>query len=344
MSEQMIFSQLFQTPEKLVDRHLLEPELEAVDVIIPIINTNPLFRRNLFNIYERVPVRRLIIGDGGSTDGSMDIVREFPRTEIIDQRRYKSLGKCIAELMNHVRSEWFVYFHADVFLPEGWYETMCQFRSSYDWFECSQRNVILADYWSYDHKNWKARRAFSGAQMGRRDALQQVTPQVDDDYLQRQEDAILAHLIENAGFKYGRVSDTFIHHQLMDKRGHMEPKLVNVSITREETPEWSARMYDMQIKGYLKYCKPTDDMRFNVLATLESMASLKLLNEAELINWINENCPIWLPTVQEYMSITRDYQRILRTRAFVKRIIGYALRVKSLLFSPLKTRLLLKKG
>lgn len=335
--QQTIFHQLFDTPEKLVDRHLLQPELEPVDVIIPIINTNPLFRRNLFNIFERVPIRRLIIGDGGCTDGSLDIAREFPRVQIVDQHQYKSLGKCIVELMDHVESDWFIYFHADVFLPEGWYDVMCKYRHSYDWFESSQRNVVLADFWTYDHSNWKATRAFSGAQMGRRQALQTITPIVDDDFLQRQEDAIISHLVENAGFKYGRVSETFIHHELMDKRGAMEPKLISVAINREEDPAWQERMYDMQIKGYLKYCKPTDDMRLNVLATLESMASLKLLNEKDLINWINENCPIWLPTVQEYISIARDYQRILRARSFVKKVTHLLLKMIRFGRGPINT-------
>lgn len=344
MSEPTIFSQLFEMPKQLIDRHVLEPGLEPVDVIIPIINTNPLFRRNLFNFYQRVPIRRLIIGDGGSTDGSMDIVREFPRVEIIDQRQYKSLGKCIAELINHVQSDWFIYFHADVFLPEGWYEKMCENRKNYDWFESSQRNVVLADYWSYDHKNWRARRAFSGAQMGRSKALQAVTPKVDDDFLQRQEDAILAHLVESAGFKYGRVSDVHIHHEVMNKTGGMEPKLSRIDIHREPDPEWDARMYDMQIKGYIKYTSPdNDDMRFNVIGTLESMATLNLLNEKDLVNWVNDNHPEWMPTIQQYMSVCKDYQRILRMRSFVRRGINFLLRIKSFLTAPIRTRLLLTK-
>lgn len=336
MKERTIFSDLFEMPKSFSDRHVLEPELEPVDVIIPVINTNPLFRRNLYNLYQRVPVRQLLIGDGGSTDGSIDIVREFPRVKIIDQRKYKTLGKCLAELMDNVESEWFVYVHADVFLPEGWYDEMSRHRQEYDWFESSQKNVVLSEYWSYDHKNVRQRRAYSGAQMGRKDALQKITRKLDDDYSQRQEDAIFACLLEDAGFKYGRVSDTFIHHQIMNKMGEMEPKIKSVSIAHEEDREWTRRVYDMQIRGFIKYTKPNEDTCFNVSVTLDSMAYLEILDEKELLKWTSEVNPVWLSYVQEHISISRDYQRILRARVFLRNLLRRILRAKNAVMAPMR--------
>ncbi len=60
----------------------------AVDVIIPIIHTNELWRANLKSIYREIPVNRLILGDGGCIDDSIDVAREFPRVQVLDHTKF----------------------------------------------------------------------------------------------------------------------------------------------------------------------------------------------------------------------------------------------------------------
>ena len=115
------FFEIFCEIEEFIDRKELSNE-NAIDVIIPLINTNTLFEKNLHSFYREIPINRLIIGNGGCTDNSIEIVKKFPRVKVIDQFKYRSQGFCIAELISHVNSEWFIYLHADVYLPEKWYE------------------------------------------------------------------------------------------------------------------------------------------------------------------------------------------------------------------------------
>src|SRR5437763_15614085 len=50
----------------------------AVDVIIPVIHTNELWKANLFSLYREIPIHKLFIGDGGCVDNSIDVVKTFP--------------------------------------------------------------------------------------------------------------------------------------------------------------------------------------------------------------------------------------------------------------------------
>ena len=49
---------------------------------------------------------------------------QFPRVHIFDHSSYKSLGYSVRALMTAVETEWFLYLHSDVYLPEKWFDTM----------------------------------------------------------------------------------------------------------------------------------------------------------------------------------------------------------------------------
>ena len=145
MIDQSIFSKYY-SKKNFVDRTELKKE-EPIDVIIPLINTNELFEKNLYSFYREIPINRLLIGDGGCTDNSIEIVKKFPRIIIIEQSKYKSLGYCVKELIEQVETEWFVYLHADVYLPENWYDEMKKHQKDYDWFECYRKMTTLVEFW-----------------------------------------------------------------------------------------------------------------------------------------------------------------------------------------------------
>jgi len=89
MRNQSIFSKYYAS-EDFVDRFGSKKEEEAVDVIVPLLNTNELWERNLYSFYREIPINRSLIGDGGCTDDSIEIVKKFPRVIVIDQSKYKS--------------------------------------------------------------------------------------------------------------------------------------------------------------------------------------------------------------------------------------------------------------
>src|SRR5262249_10579960 len=132
-----IFGEYY-SPHTFEDR-LAQNSAGAIDVIIPIIHTNELWRANLTSIFREIPVRRLLIADGGCKDDSIAIARSFPRVEVFDHREYRSLGFSLRKLIEAVESEWFAYLHSDVYLPPGWFEAMKAHQKEYDWFGCPQR-------------------------------------------------------------------------------------------------------------------------------------------------------------------------------------------------------------
>jgi len=90
MSKISIFEE-FYSEESFVDR-LKEKGEDGVDVIIPLLNTNELWKRNLYSFYREIPINRLLIGDGGCTDDSIEIALKFPRAKIFKQEHLGALG------------------------------------------------------------------------------------------------------------------------------------------------------------------------------------------------------------------------------------------------------------
>ena len=129
-----IFEEYY-TKQPFHDRFISDNE-NAIDVIVPVYHTNELWQANLTSIYREVPVSRLLISDGGCIDDSIEIVSKFPRVSVLDHREYKTLGKCIAELIKMVDTKWFIYLHSDVYLPPGWFDTMIKYNNKYDWYGC----------------------------------------------------------------------------------------------------------------------------------------------------------------------------------------------------------------
>lgn len=290
---------------KLVDRKILNNE-DGIDVIMPILNTNELFEANLYSFYKEIPINRLLLGDGGSTDDSIEIAKKFPRVIIFDQKHLKTLGYRIRCLIDKVKTNWFIYLHSDVFLPEGWYDEMRKHQNEYDWYECFRKITILVEYNA--HNQNIAKRPYSGSQMGKTEAFKNI--KVDDDYLYRNEDIIFSELIESEGFKYGRIPDTFHYHQLIDKRGEKEPKFSKIIIEKERNPEWEKRTLNMQARGIIKYLQPKKqyliDSINKLIPILEDLGGLDWL---EFKKWVKETNPVWLKYIRKKGSLK---QRIIQ--------------------------------
>ena len=301
--EPSIFARYYRA-EPLVDRFETQRE-QAVDVVIPIIHTNEFWRANLASIYREIPVNRLILGDGGCIDGSIDVAREFPRVEVLNHHDFTSLGYSIRHLIEATETEWFVYLHSDVFLPEGWFERMCAQRANYDWFECNQRITVLADY-MLEIPN--AERAFSGSQMGRKAAFAKVTPQIDDDYLYRNEDIIIADLIKREGFRYGRVTDAFHFHQVMHKPSRWRRKIKSVEIHLDLGRDEDVRASETYVRGIVKYLDPdhtTQDVIDSLRYPIGRLINLKAIDADQFRAWVQQTNPKWSPYFKNMGSSPR---------------------------------------
>ena len=303
--------------EAFVDRFLVEPE-SSVDVIIPVIHTNELWESNLRSIYREIPVNRLLVGDGGCIDNSIKIANRFPRVEVFDHRSYVTLGYSLRKLIEAVETPWFVYVHSDVYLPDGWFEAMRGHQTEYDWFGCPMRHTVMVEY-PLAYKE----RPYWGSQMGRKAAFQRGIEQIDDDYVYRQEDFVLADIVEQAGFRHGKVEDTFHYHQTMHKPTPWSRKVKTVKIEMDSSREEEVRDCTMQWKGIIKYLEPNNSwVTYNVATCVNRLFELGELNASnwpEFRQWVVETNPNWVRYLPKRRPIRRRLRRLLGR--FLQRIL-----------------------
>lgn len=293
-SELSIFRRYY-VEEPFSDRFAHSSE-GGVDVIIPVIHTTELWESNLRSIYREVPVNRLLISDGGCVDGTLEIVKRFPRVVIYDHKEYVSLGYCLRKLIEEVQTDWFIYLHSDVYLPEKWFDTMKKYQPQYDWFGCPQRITAMVEYPNVDKMQGEVR-PYAGSQMGRKEAFLKGIGKIDDDFVYRQEDYVLAGVVEEQGFRHGRIEDTFHYHQVMRKDSPWARKLKNVTVQVEWSREELLRGSNMQIRGLVKYLVPTPTLQKELNFHIVTLMELNEFDEPEFLKWVEQTNPAWLPYV-----------------------------------------------
>lgn len=286
---QSIFGRYY-AQEPFVDRYLTSSD-GAVDIIIPVLHSNELWRSNLISIYREIPVHRLRLGDAGCKDETLTIARQFPRVEIYDHSSFKSLGYSVKELIRAVETEWFCYFHSDVYLPEGWFDTMRAHQAEYDWFGCPMRITALVEFPLVDDV-----RPYAGTQMGRKAAFTGGLDRIGDDYVYRQEDWVFAGIVEDGGFRHGKVEDTFHWHQVMQRiYGDMRRarRFKQVTFDVEIAPEEELFTAETHLRGTIKYLKPNP---YHVNAAEANFRYLQNLGkiDPEFYDWVDRTNPEWL--------------------------------------------------
>lgn len=307
-----IFKKYYELNE-LKDKYLETPE-EGVDVIIPIVHTNELWENNLHSIYSEIPVKRLLISDGGCIDNSIEIVKKFPRVEILDHKEYKTLGYCLRELILKVEAEWFIYLHSDVYLPADWYETMKKYKSQYDWYGCPQQITVMAEYLNRDKMHGKVR-PYAGSQIGKKEAFLKYIETIDDDFVYRQEDFVLANIVEKAGYKHGFVEDTFHYHQVMHKESPFSRKIKSVKVEVAWSDAEKIRAATMQLNGVVKYLEPTQTMIKEAEVNIVLLKQYNAFRKDVFLKWVNEVNPIWIKNIS-FLRILK-YQFYQRIKNFI---------------------------
>ena len=321
--ERSIFQQYYEHHE-LVDRFLADKS-SAIDVLIPVIHTTELWEANLFSIYREVPVNRLLLGDGGCIDDTIEIAKKFPRVVVVDQKHIKTLGYCMKELIEEVETEWFAYFHSDVYLPPGWFEVMAKYQGQYDWYGCPQQVTTMAEYRQVDSICGE-RRPYAGTQIGRKQAFVEGLKSIDDDYVYRQEDFVFASIVENGGYKHGFVEDTFHYHQMMRKESPWAREIKKVTIEVEWSPEEKDRAEISQAKGIVKYLHPTSLHKLWLSSILMGLCERNAIDITEFDKWAVGVNPLWhgnmnTSLIKEIIARQRRKQYISEKKLMVKKLV-----------------------
>lgn len=98
--------------------------MQTIDVIMITKNSDFMLKSCITSIYETLPVNKLIIVDGGSTDSTLDIIKKL-------DKKYKTIQ--VYSLMgsraqarefgiNQVSTKWFMFVDSDVILSKNWFE------------------------------------------------------------------------------------------------------------------------------------------------------------------------------------------------------------------------------
>ena len=94
-----------------------------IDVVVLTKNSERKLRESLASVYRNVPVNRLIVVDGGSTDGTLKIVEEFQRKHgnVVVLTDRGTRGSARVKGIRSVETEWFMFVDSDVVLCDGWF-------------------------------------------------------------------------------------------------------------------------------------------------------------------------------------------------------------------------------
>jgi glycosyltransferase involved in cell wall biosynthesis len=96
---------------------------EPIDVALLTFNSERKLRECLDGIYQNVPVKRLIVVDGYSTDKTISILEEYSKrygnVEVVQEKGTRGSARQTAIEM--VKTEWFMFVDSDVVLSKNWF-------------------------------------------------------------------------------------------------------------------------------------------------------------------------------------------------------------------------------
>jgi glycosyltransferase involved in cell wall biosynthesis len=96
----------------------------SVDVVLLTKNSERVLEKCLESVYQNVPVNRLIVVDGYSTDRTLEILSQFNRkhhnVKVVYDRGTRATAR--QKGIENVETEWFMFVDSDVVLCRNWYQ------------------------------------------------------------------------------------------------------------------------------------------------------------------------------------------------------------------------------
>lgn len=94
---------------------------KKVDVVLLTKNSlKPCLKECIDSAYAQLPVGRLIVVDGGSTDGTVDFVKSYPNVEVIDDKN-GNRATARQKGIEAAKTTWHLHLDSDVILCKGWW-------------------------------------------------------------------------------------------------------------------------------------------------------------------------------------------------------------------------------
>ncbi|GAG86981.1 unnamed protein product, partial [marine sediment metagenome] len=134
--------------------------------------------------------------DGGSKDNTIEILRQYPRTNIQIRTDIKTTGKGMEILLKKATTEWIVFVDNAKVPDPGWYDEMCKSKHKYDFF--GSKRIVHYEFEREDTTttDW-GKRPLGGLWMIKKSLVEDI--HVDDDYMWRVVDLWLRQGLEEVG-------------------------------------------------------------------------------------------------------------------------------------------------
>jgi len=277
---------------QFIDRRERQPDLESIDVLMATLDSDTFLERCLFTIYQEIPIKNLIVCDGGSKDETINILKKFPRVEIHDRPDIRTGGKIVEFLISKSTTEWFAFIDSDIELSNGWYDEMKKFQNDYDVIENSNEMIAFNIFRPNKVKLEENQRSYDVCHLMKKEALKDY--HCEDDFMLRHTDYLVRQTVEKSGYKYGKVSSTMhvnnetekIKYQSDNEKNYSkfewkEPELVIFDKKKEKIAN------EKHAKSIVKYLDPENAC---VKSNRGIFRKIKNLDR----NWVKNNGPQWL--------------------------------------------------
>jgi glycosyltransferase involved in cell wall biosynthesis len=297
------------------DRSKDEPSLDPIDVVMLTLDAENFLDRSLHTVYREIPVRKLLVCDGGSKDDTINILNRFPRLELHVRPDIRTTGKAMEFLFSLVTTKWFVLIDSDIELSSGWYDAMVGNIDDYDVLESGRRILAYHIYREDKVKPAPDSRSLDLCHMIRKSAIQEF--QCDDDYMWRYTDILLRQVTEKSGHKYKKIESSYHVHNETERIAYESDKEKSFQKTIWKGPQIividkdRARLsMTKNAKAVVKYLDPeffmvSNDRGYDPL--------IKLLDRG----WIQQNGSKWLARYDNTSAMAFRFRRVLHD--FLKR-------------------------
>lgn len=193
------------------DRMKKDDKEEPIDVVMATLDSESFLKICLYSVYREIPVRKLLVCDGGSNDQTIEILKEFPRVEIFEKPEIRTGGKLVEFLFSLVETKWFAFVDSDLELSSGWYDNMVSHKTQFDVLESSRRILAYHLYREDKEKLIDDTRAMDFCHLIKKEATKNYA--CDDDFMLRHTDILFQQSVEKSGFSYGKIKTTHIHNE-----------------------------------------------------------------------------------------------------------------------------------
>lgn len=301
-------------PEGEFEDKKIGSDIQPIDVIMATLDAENFLERCLFSAYREIPIRKLIICDGGSKDKTIDILNKFPRVEVFIKPEIHTGGKLVEFLISKVETEWFAFIDSDIILADGWFNEMRKFQNSFDVVENSKTILAYHFYREFNEKLQYNSRPSHFCHLAKKDAL--CSYKCDDDYMYRFTDYLFRQSIETSGYRYGKVDSTYHTHNETERipyESDLNKNFIKIVMKEPERiildKEKNMKMSIENAMAIVKYLDPDNSC----------IKKNKKLNESILLldrRWIEENGKRW---IEVYDKSKQDI-KIKKVKQFLKKI------------------------